>query len=592
MVKLLFLSLLLSPITLIAQLKHDANWIFGYNCGLNFDSVATPFAVGSAIFNYCTTLSDETGLLQLYSSSNGFSSTRFSENTIQNATNTIIINGDSIWSYINGAKALIAFPNKVVFVSSSYKTENQLNCPGSILCINLAYSIIEKDVNGWVVTKKNIDISTPKPIDGRLAIIKHANGKDWWLLNHEGFSGDNFGRPPTNNYYRFLVSNDTIIGPEIQKIGFGHHDLNHTFGDIAISQSGNLVAFSITYAGIIELYDFDRCTGLFSNLRKITSPNAPIRHRYYGIEFSPSEKFLYVSTGRGYEPNSLYQLDLTQSNISASAQRLWYIQDIDTIRVGLLRLAPDGKIYLSSYVNDTTLGIHYKLGVIHAPDSFGVSSNFVPLELELDANCRTWYGLPQIPNYNLNGIPVHLADAGSNTHFCQGDSAIKGVTIGGDSIQGVIYEWLPAPGIDSLNATSQVVKPDSSRWYYVTITDTNYTGTYSCYSRLDSVYVEVKNCTDTTNMIDTNHVGISEPNFSFAVYPNPANHSISVKTNLPLTNLAIYSITGNLIYNYQAPNIPTLKDISGLENGVYLISGQTIDGKRQFVRFVKMNVAN
>lgn len=81
---------------------------------------------------------------------------------------------------------------------------------------------------------------------------------------------------------------------------------------------------------------------------------------------------------------------------------------------------------------------------------------------------------------------------------------------------------------------------------------------------------------------------ISEIGILRSIYPNPANNSISVTSNTTLTNLAIYSINGKLLDSYHAPNIPKLIDISALESGVYLISGQTSDGKRMYARFVKM----
>jgi len=553
--------LLLLPFALHAQLKHDANWVFGYNCGLNFDNgVATPFSAISELHSYCTTYSDEDGLLQFY----------FSGKEIRDASGAIIPNGDSMKYNINGANAFIAFPNKVVFISSSYKTENQLECPYHMLCVNLAYSIIEKGVNGWEVTKKNIDITTQNPVDGRLAIVKHANGKDWWLLTHEGFNGDEFGRPATNNYYRFLVTKDSIYGPEIQQIGFWHYKRDHFFGETAISPSGNLVAFGITYAGIVELYDFDRCTGLLSNLRTINNPFGGPVHRYHGIEFSPSERFLYASTGRGYEPNSLYQLDLTQPNISNSAQRLWYIQNFDTIRTSTLRLAPNGKIYLSSYVNDTSQSFHNLLGVIHNPDSLGTVSSFAPFDLQLDANCRTFFGLPFIPNYNLESIPVHVADAGTHVFYCVGDTTIKGVKIGGDTVQGVTYEWQPALGIDSLNAPNHIVKPDSSQWYYVTITDTTYNGNFSCFSRLDSVFVEVRNCADTTEVIDT--TGIARINNQPAkVFPNPTtgNFTVEIPTTSIGQSFTLINLLGQIVFETKLNQDKTIIQVD-LSAGIYL----------------------
>lgn len=89
--------------------------------------------------------------------------------------------------------------------------------------------------------------------------------------------------------------------------------------------------------------------------------------------------------------------------------------------------------------------------------------------------------------------------------------------------------------------------------------------------------------------MDSNTVGIKEPVFQLGVYPNPASSSVTVNSNAVLSKLMVYSLAGEQIRNYKAPQIPEQIQVSDLENGVYLISAETTAGKRTYARFVKMD---
>ena len=178
-----------------------------------------------------------------------------------------------------------------------------------------------------------------------------------------------------------------------------------------------------------------------------------------------------------------------------------------------------------------------------------------------------------MPDYRQSASSIYWVDAGVDTFYCAGDSTIKGVRIGTDSLTGVTYEWQPAPGIDSLDRLSQLIKPPQSRWYYLTITDTTIQG--SCQSRTDSVYVEVRVCTGVENEYESES-GVK-------VYPSPANNQLTIEAPTG-SELLLYDILGRqaIKQTLQAPK--SVIDISALPEGLYIYRVGSHSGKVQILR--------
>ncbi len=133
----------------------------------------------------------------------------------------------------------------------------------------------------------------------------------------------------------------------------------------------------INYTGLVELYDFDRCTGLISNPITIVpeSTQAPWPG-LWSAEFSPSGNILYVTRIPAVVTDSsrLFQYDLTATNISASKVMIWETPFVTTI--AQLKKAPDNKIYIATgfgqvypYTDSMYNSINMNLSVINSPDS-------------------------------------------------------------------------------------------------------------------------------------------------------------------------------------------------------------------------------
>ena len=151
----------------------------------------------------------------------------------------------------------------------------------------------------------------------------------------------------------------------------------------------------------MDVFNFDRCTGLFSNQQLITINNY-VHNPYSGsCEISPNGRFLYAGVF-----DELHQFDLTAPNIQASAI---VVDTLDTISFYtnrkswfLMQAAPDGKIYGVSFFVDTFLN------VIHYPDSAGLACMAVAKSISLPNNPN--FALPHTPLYELGPLPGSACD--------------------------------------------------------------------------------------------------------------------------------------------------------------------------------------
>ena len=151
----------------------------------------------------------------------------------------------------------------------------------------------------------------------------------------------------------------------------------------------------------MDVFNFDRCTGLFSNQQLITINNY-VHNPYSGsCEISPNGRFLYAGV-----LDELHQFDLTAPNIQASAI---VVDTLDTISFYtnrkswfLMQAAPDGKIYGVSFFVDTFLN------VIHYPDSAGLACMAVAKSISLPNNPN--FALPHTPLYELGPLPGSACD--------------------------------------------------------------------------------------------------------------------------------------------------------------------------------------
>jgi len=402
MKKFLVFSLLFISNFSYAQLRN-ANWCFGDSAGINFTSGnPIPFASGMDGRGSCASISDSSGQLLFYS----YTRAGVAGNTtkVMNKNNASMQNGDLIvgqgWYQEN---TIINYPNhnNLYYLFS-------IGVTGASQ-FGLYYSIIDLNQDSGLgsVTQKNIQLRTELAIDG-INVVKHANGRDWWLIfrNYQTYN---------NDYYVYLITPDSIALNSFQSVG----DTNTTNGsNMQFDKNGNQILI-VNLRGLIEVLRFDRCTGLIS-LNTVVEHEIFANPTYFGCEFSPSGRFIYVVSEdyhNGMTNNShLYQFDLEAPNVTASKTTIHIFTLPES--PGQLKLAPDGKIYLSSaytggfipYSDADRNYINENLSVINSPDSFGAACDFTPFSFYLGGK-RTYISLPNNPNYDLAPVSGSVCDS-------------------------------------------------------------------------------------------------------------------------------------------------------------------------------------
>ncbi|HYV90673.1 MAG TPA: T9SS type A sorting domain-containing protein [Chitinophagales bacterium] len=392
--KNLILSSLIYTSCFCSAQKQDNNWCFGDSCGINFSDTTATFFTSASSFD--TTLSN-LNLENISSISDSAGNLLFYSNgsIVWNANHEIMQNGLGLYSNtsVTNGSLIIQRPND----SSLYYLFHINNY---IDHFGLFYALVDMNLDqglgGVVSGQKNVTVYHGH-IGEKLSAVKHANGRDWWIIVR---------KDETNDFYTYLLTPDSIALFSILTIGTIAALSDQ--GEMTFSHSGEKLAL-VGYDGIINLFDFDRCTGAISNFIDLSDSSDLY---YYGCSFSLGGLKLYVSTFK-----YLYQFDLTDSNIIDSKQLIWtnpyYIFPYDEFLLCEHQITPDGRIFIplahnmSQNVPDTF--INKSLCVINNPDEVGAACNFIPNEIYLGGH-HADYGLPNSPNYNLGALEGSACD--------------------------------------------------------------------------------------------------------------------------------------------------------------------------------------
>ncbi|HPD03629.1 MAG TPA: hypothetical protein PLB57_02390, partial [bacterium] len=381
---ILTLILILSNYYLSFSQLEAKHWVFGQRVHLKFENAQFVKMPASKVLASGGTacISDKNGDLLFYTDGK----------TIWNKNHDTLKNGYGLISYSGSTQGAIIIPMPdnphyyyIITVNHNFTNDTTKG---------LYYHIVDitrDNGNGEVIVKNRLIC---KDISLRLSAVYHANKKSVWILVHEYNS---------NIFKTFLLSNkglDTI--PVISQIGSVQSGYNmNVYGQIKFSSSGKLVALPITWDGKVEIFEFDNASGKIS--KQISTlellylgPSSQYFHPYiiYGIEFSPNEKYLYVSCF-GY-PSGICQIDVSSgidSIIRKSATMVYKNYKINADPYFSLQIGLDKKIYVARPPR--------YLGCINKPDETGVLCNYVDSAI---------YFPPGGPPYiNItNGLPTFL----------------------------------------------------------------------------------------------------------------------------------------------------------------------------------------
>ena len=226
---------------------------------------------------------------------------------------------------------------------------------------------------------------------GKFTACKHANGRDWWILAHEQNS---------KSFYTILLDPEGLHLIRKQKVS--NLSIIDGVGQACFSPNGE---HYLMYDGItldssvgcyLNMYDFDRCTGLLSKHRQLHIQSGG----WGGVAFSPSSRYLYFNNW-----SRAYQYDMEAPDLAASQQlvAVWDgASSPDQTAFKYMQLMPDGKIYTCTYT------ITNVLHVIQNPDEPAASCNYQQRAVQLPTKNST--SLPNFPNFRLGPLDGSSCD--------------------------------------------------------------------------------------------------------------------------------------------------------------------------------------
>lgn len=418
---LLFLLLNITSINFVLSQDQGSNWVLGYHNGINdtnnicgkmvvkfgknIDPVVTCSQNDNQLFlnGNQATISDKSGQLLFY----------FDGYRIANSKHEIIENGDGI----NAGKVRELFPDsypidKGCLIIPDPENENKWYIlhqyleyfknrpnPDEIYCTNIYYTVVVRDPlnNKLKVTIKNapllINLSI-KLSKGHFNSVKHANGRDWWIITQELES---------SRYLCFLLTSGGIYSPKSVVSGLTPSNRDYNCNSV-FSKDGSIYATCFA-RNFIQIFDFDRCSGQLSNSKRIYNEEMHVNGLGF-IELSADNHYLYLSS-----IYKIWQYDLTSSNTMASEKVIgvWdtmYYHNLFSTAFYTLCRAPDDQIYASCFSSNVYL---HKISF---PNRNGDSCDFKLRALTLP---EFSLDLPQSTNYNLGALPGSGCDSLSQT---------------------------------------------------------------------------------------------------------------------------------------------------------------------------------
>lgn len=374
--------------------REDYIWRLASSSGINFNS-GNPdtFSTSPSIYlDYCNaSICDSTGSLLFYT--NGIAIINRNGDTLFNGEGLNPSQFTTIYAStgipISQADIIIKSPGYSQIYYLFHETyDNNFSLLTNILYLSVVDMTLDGG-NGGVTALKNIHwYENDTLFPGKLSAIRHANGRDWWLLAKKNIS---------SIFYKWLVMPDTIFGPIIQVNQPGNGSVPDAgFGQACFSPSGD--KYSCIYMNkYFYLYDFDRCTGDLSF----------VYNKYFGdssnwgsgCAFSPSGRYLYVAT-----QYIIYQFDIFSGNIDSSRTIVAVYDGYASpsppfyTHFNLMKLGPNGKIYISTD-NGTDI-----LHVIENPDAAGLACNVQQHSFYLSPTIGQTVSVPNIPDYRLGPL--------------------------------------------------------------------------------------------------------------------------------------------------------------------------------------------
>jgi hypothetical protein len=168
---------------------------------------------------------------------------------------------------------------------------------------HLYMATIDLQLNNGVgkVIEKNIILLSDTLSNSPISSVKHANGRDWWVVVPEIVS---------NNYHILLLNEEGLDTSFIAKVGLEWPPYVDLGTQSLFTPDGKKYILFNDYFGL-QIFDFDRCSGLLYNPQFISFD---FQEGYFsGAAVSFDSRYLYLT-----DVFRLHQYDLLNDNIASS----------------------------------------------------------------------------------------------------------------------------------------------------------------------------------------------------------------------------------------------------------------------------------
>ena len=402
MVRLLIFKLRLWPlwfvlINLIAMPIHaqkEANyWYFGRYAGITFSTDPPTALIDGKMGTRegCSSISDFKGNLLFYTDGS----------FVWDRNHNLMPNGKGLLGHMSSSQSSVVIPKPGSTNVYYIFTVNGATCDS----LGYYYSIVDITKNsglGDVVTKNKSLITHKGSYPESITAVKHKNKRDVWVVLYND---------KTSEFWTYLVTKNGVSTNPVKKkflIKDGFTYIGKS------SPDGSKMAFTTVYNGII-LCDFNSSNGVLSNIITLDSG-----YTFYGVEFSPDSKLLYVSGNRSYNTwlgrPYILQYSLLNSkptDIINSVTQVAFIPP--PYGFNSLQLGPDGKLWAAVYNHDYLHCIEY-------PNKPGASCSFTKNKVYLKGR-KAYLGLPSfIQSFFKPEISLSTKCFGDTSWFFTKDS--------------------------------------------------------------------------------------------------------------------------------------------------------------------------
>ncbi|MFY0604037.1 MAG: PKD domain-containing protein, partial [Flavobacteriaceae bacterium] len=483
MKKVILLFILFISLHTFAQ-KEANFWYFGQNAALDFNS-GTPVSVtGSSLSTRegCSSFSDVDGNLLFYV---GAPTTTATNLTIWNRNNVSMpftsgatrLNGDA-----SSSQSALTVPipgNPDEYFLFTVGAQSSGNAGFWYYTINMRADGGLGDISaGPIALNHTFNASSWTE---KVTAVRADACNTFWVISLIG-----------NSFLAYEITSAGVAAtPVVSTLpGFNANDPR---GYLKVSPDGNtLVAANM--GGGTYIFNFDDVTGQVSHFEGGTASQIDLQGRDgYGVEFSPTSRVLYVSTG-SFTPTTefLYQFDLTQSTLADINASRYEVHSYNNTR-GAVQLGPDNKIYWTS--NDSA-----NISVVNEPEELGSRCDYSHLSVNLGGP-QASQGLPPFLSSLL--LPIDITDSttgetitNQTLQYCIGEN--KTLTPDAVTGTGITYEWNFDDG------TGPVVVSTDPSLTLTGITTAN-AGDYSLTIELTD------NCGNLTELNGVFEIGVFEP---------------------------------------------------------------------------------